>query len=50
MVALPKREMCFWYTSLEPGAQMLLRHKRRKLNTVSFHFRCVSEKNLHRLM
>ena len=48
MVALPKKEMCFWpaktrknldffemHTSLEPGAQKLL----------SFHSRCVSEKS-----
>ena len=58
MVALPKREMCYWpaktrknfdffeiHTSLGPGAQKLLKHKRRKLNTASFHFRCVDEKS-----
>ena len=33
------------HPSLEPGAQKLLRHKWRKLNTASFHFRCVSEKS-----
>ena len=31
------------HTSLGPGAQKLLRHKRRKLDTGSFQFRCVCE-------
>ena len=56
MLVLPKRDMCFWpaetrkkldffemLTSLGPGAQKLLRHKSRKLNTATFHFRCVGE-------
>ena len=50
--------MCFWpaktrkklnffelHTSLGSGAQKLLRHKWSKLNTASFHFRCVGEKS-----
>ena len=54
MVVLPEREMCFWpaetrkkldffemHASLRPGAQKLLRYKRRKVDTASFHFRCL---------
>ena len=58
MVALPKRQMCYWpaktrqkldffqiHTSLGPGAQKLLKYKWIKLNTASFHFPCVGEKS-----
>ena len=58
MVALPWREICLrpaktrknlnffeLHTSLESGAQKLFRHKRRKVNTASFNFRCVGEKS-----
>ena len=31
------------HTSLRPGARKLLRHKRRKLNTATFHFQIVGE-------
>ena len=50
--------MCFWpaktrkklnffemHTSLGSGGQKLLRHIWSKLNTASFHFRCVGEKS-----
>ena len=56
MVVLPKREMCFWpaetrkkldffemLTTLGPGAQKLLRHKWRKMDIASLHFRFVGE-------